>query len=317
MKRSVISIIAGMILTLITLASCVKEVVEPQAPNITIIDSSKTIVTIIDSSRVVIGGDTIFIDNSSRSYANPEISVGGNTTNVNINNGENGSNSSGSDEDLDGFELLVIPTSEFIQSIHYKVERYETDESPAEFIYQEPALDSYALAYYDGTRANVTTSAFPLSIPRHKDPIAKKTYLAVWTEGVFGAKDDKDKPLYALNIYNGGSVASVDSIGTWNDGLLERRLSGDCYLVGFHASDGNNTGDHTGRIVIGTDGRDIYILRGFNKTTEETYKMFKRLDLPFEGVTISGGSTAASAKHNIISYKARSQDRKDLKDFVQ
>ena len=304
------------VLAAATLTSCVKEVVEPQAPNITIIDSSKTIVTIIDSSRVVIGGDTISIDNSSRSYADPEISVGGNTTNVNVNNG-NGSNSSGSDEDLDGFELLVIPTSEFIQSIHYKVERYETDESPAEFIYQEPALDSYALAYYDGTRTNVTTSAFPLSIPRHKDPIAKKTYGSVWTEGVFGAKDDKDKPLYALNIYNGGSVASVDSIGTWNDGLLERRLTGDCYLAGFHASDGNNTGDYTGRIVIGTDGSNIYILRAMKKTTEQTYKVWKRLDLPFEGVTVSGGSTAASAKHNIIAYKARPQDHKDLKDFVK
>lgn len=309
MKRSVISIIAGMILALITLSSCDKE-----ENFYTTIEGDTLIVNVNISDTTIInnhlyGGDT--------EVKGGDVHVnGGNTTNVN-GNGENGSNSSGSDEDLDGFELLVIPTSEFIQSIHYKVERYETDESPAEFIYQEPALDSYALAYYDGTRANVTTSAFPLSIPRHKDPIAKKTYVAVWTEGVFGAKDDKDKPLYALNIYNGGSVASVDSIGTWNDGLLERRLSGDCYLVGFHASDGNNTGDHTGRIVIGTDGRDIYILRGFNKTTEETYKIFKRLDLPFEGVTISGGSTAASAKHNIISYKARSQDRKDLKDFVQ
>ena len=59
------------VLAAATLTSCVKEVVEPQAPNITIIDSSKTIVTIIDSSRVVIGGDTISIDNSSRSYADP------------------------------------------------------------------------------------------------------------------------------------------------------------------------------------------------------------------------------------------------------
>ena len=266
-------IVMIMMIISVTLLSCVKEVVEPQAPNITIIDSSKTIVTIIDSSRVVIGGDTISIDNSSRSYADPEISVGGNTTNTTVNTGGNET----SEAEIiipDGYHVWRIPVPE----LHFYHQFVGGEDEFFERFY--PSEDEVPVGFYDGN-SNPTTLSFDF------DDWEKMGY----SNGKQGADLDKTRDLMILRIYDDFAEVKPFRI---NRRYVRYAEYGKAYLVGITGQDGNSPNERTGRTLMGvsSDGRYVLLMVAEEATSLEAYDVFHDL-FPNSPVMVVGGGNSS------------------------
>ena len=221
MKKSFNLFIAMiMAIVVMTLFSCVKEeIVEPAPINITIVDSSKNYVTVIDSSRVVINGVTISIDNSSRSYADPEIDVSGGTVNggtTNVNTGGNSGDGGGERQIVvpTGCELFQFTLTQFESAVSYEQLREDSwDEEdkfhPSLFTTTLPSESEKAICYYDGSVEGLTSLSFPFHWSKHSFDGVE--YPSVWTEGKFGSEADQTREIYALLIHE--TVAEIVSIG--------------------------------------------------------------------------------------------------------
>jgi len=317
----------------VTLFSCVKEYEgdtyvsrDTVVNNFTIQVNDTTILNLYGDSIVVnnnIEGDSI--DNSSRSYSDPEIDVSGGTTNVNTNvNAGDGSGSMKISERtlrvLKRSSLWAIPAEDFPNRVRCQMLTEESGEHTATFQRFKPTSSEKCIAYYDGNLPGITTLAYPFRMGN------------VWTMGEFGSDIDKHRTTYALRIENG-----IASIGHWGYGeeltvaqqflfILEE----DFLLCGLPASDGNNPNNkndfddatqRTGRTLLGVneDGTTLYLFIAEEATISESFDAFAALRFctPSRMMAVSGGSSSLGLKPVPVTAEVYNNEKMNLSVYVE
>lgn len=269
--------------------------------------------TINNTVTVTVEGDSLAIDNSSRSYSDPEIDVSGGTVNggtTNVNTGGNSTNGNSGGDDNGGGDnsnatsnndtlLIKIPVQDFHKAFIYECLKKESSTGRATFATSFPdTTRMIAICFFDATRLDSTTLSFPTRIPAHENN--RVFYPSVRTQGKFGADEDRTKRIVALNIDEGwGEMVDLGCVH--ENGIDYRALSGDVWISGFEAGHGNNADYATGRTLVGTDGEYVYILHLKEAKSDEAAEVFKQMRVcspPY--AEIAGGSFSNGLKKSPI-----------------
>lgn len=272
MKRNFFSIIAGMILALITsfTTSCVKE-----GDDITIINDT-TIVQLYLSDTIINNNEN-HLHGGDTEVKGGDVHVnGGNTTITNGNNGGNGSGGENGSEPIPvipaGYHVWLIPVNEV--SLHHE---YVGQERFNRFV---PNENEVPIGYYD-SNTDPTTLSFGF------DDASTIAY----SNGKEGADIDKTRDLMILRIYD--EFAELEPCRK-NKKWLGHAKYGNIYLIGLTGLDGNAPDQKTGRTLMGVspDGRNIILMVAEEATTLEAYDTFVRL-FPNSPVMVVGGGNSS------------------------
>lgn len=249
-------------------------------------------------------GGTSTDDNNNDGYGGgntnggvPENGGGGNRPDS---GNTNSSNKNDSTVSLDTI-LIKIPAVDLYKTLVYRRLQTETSESKATFKSSLPdTLRELSILHFDATNPDETTISFPTRIPSHK--IEGVIYPTIKTKGQFGADRDRSREILSLNIDFYDHTSEIISIGTSIEGGIDyRKLTGEFYLSGFKAGDGNNSEYATGRTLIGTDGEDVYIFHLKCSTSPDAEQSFERFGVcPPPYIEIGGGTSSNGKKPSPI-----------------
>ncbi|MBQ7073721.1 hypothetical protein IJM86_01365 [bacterium] len=268
MKRFLYLFVALLSMSVVmTITSCVKE-------------EGDIFITNYDTIIITIGGDSLSIDNSSRSYSDPEINVNGGSVSNTI-TGNNGCGENGvANGELQivvpaGYHCWQVPVPEV--SFHYDFVGGE-DERFNRFY---PSTSEVPVGFYDSNE-NPTTLSFDFDDWSNGGG---------YSNGKYGSDFDKIRDLMILRIYD--EFAEIKPF-RMNKKYVGYSEYGKSYLVGLTGRDGNSPDEKTGRTLMGVseDGHVLLLMVAEEATSLEAYDTFVHL-FPHSPVMVLGGGNSS------------------------